>query len=63
MKTKAQGEAFISRHIRKHRAMGMDQKQAVAVALTEAREKEYPGIPPPRAGKIPPGIRKLERRP
>lgn len=62
MKTKAQGEAFVSRHITRHKEMGMDQKQAVAVALTEAREKEYPGIPPPRAQKMPPGIAKLERR-
>jgi len=40
MKTKA--ERFVSSHIRKHKEeLGMDQEQAVAVALHEARDKGY----------------------
>lgn len=40
--TSDRARAFISRHIRKHkRELHMGQKQAVAVALHEAREKGY----------------------
>ncbi len=39
--TSKKAERFISRHIRKHKKMGMSQKQSVAVALHEAREKGY----------------------
>jgi hypothetical protein len=55
-KTKKEANAFVSRHIRRHKKMGMKQDQAVAVALTEAREKGYPV-------KNPPGIARLEKRP
>lgn len=39
--TSKKAERFVSRHIRKHKRMGMGQKQAVAVALHEARDKGY----------------------
>ena len=40
--TKAEADRFIGRHITRHKKMGMSQKQAVAVALHEARDKDYP---------------------
>lgn len=42
-KTKKQTRAFLSRHIKKHeKEYDMPKKQAVAVALNEARHKGYP---------------------
>ncbi|TLX84219.1 MAG: hypothetical protein E6L04_07370 [Thaumarchaeota archaeon] len=40
--TNRQTRAFVSKHIRKHEdELHMSHKQAVAVALAEAREKGY----------------------
>ena len=46
-KTSPEAQQFISRHVKKHKKMGMKQDQAVAVAYHEAREKGYRTPPPP----------------
>lgn len=51
--TSKEANRFVSRHIRKHREeLHMSQKQSIAVALHEAREKGY---------DVPPGPRQWER--
>jgi len=34
-------ERFIKKHIKRHRRMGMGEKQAIAVAYHEARDKGF----------------------
>ncbi len=49
--TSEKAEKFISKHIKRHKQMGIPQKQAVAVALHEARDKGF---------KVPRGVSRME---
>jgi hypothetical protein len=49
--------SFVGRHIRRHKKMGMSDKQSQAVALHEARDKGYKVPPPP----MPRHVRKAEK--
>lgn len=51
--TSAKAQQFIGKHISRHRKMGMGEKQAVAVALHEARDKGF-SVPPA-------GVRSMEK--
>ena len=45
------GQAFMSKHIRKHRKKGMKRGQAIRVAYEEARRKGYKAPKPPKKKK------------